>query len=344
MQLEDIVKDWGGFEELVKDLHNNGNISVERDITLIGNSGASRQIDVLLKHTKGLYEYMTLIECKFWSKKVERANIDILYSSMQDLNASKGVFFTTKGYQIGADIFAKSKGIEIFVIRDLTDEEWGLPGKIINLYLQILSKTVLNINTPNTKISYPVGIKQKMEPNLNISFGKKDNHSDNIIISSHKNKCKTLEQYLEKACEHALNEFSKKSFLINSGEECIRYFQITINMPFNEKGEELKLFKDNCIIFIPKIELTIGIKVNQSEIIFDRSENHIYTLAIENCINKQVYIASKKDIIDSTNWDKIEQPKINNHDDIVKNGSIISVISEELFAPEEMNNLTVIKV
>ena len=90
MKIKDVVEDWGGFEELITDLHQDGEFDVQRDVTLIGVSGASRQIDVLIKHKQGPYEYLTLVECKYWKKKVERANIDILYAGMQDLNAAKG--------------------------------------------------------------------------------------------------------------------------------------------------------------------------------------------------------------------------------------------------------------
>lgn len=41
----------------------------------------------------------------------------------EDLNASKGVIFITVGYEAGAEKYAKSKNIDIFVIKDLTQEE-----------------------------------------------------------------------------------------------------------------------------------------------------------------------------------------------------------------------------
>ncbi|KPG98320.1 hypothetical protein AEQ67_13270 [Pseudomonas sp. RIT-PI-q] len=145
MELKDIVKDWGGFEQLVKSMHESGSVEVEHNVTLTGKSGATRQIDVLLKHHCPPYSYLTLIECKYWKRKVERANIDVLAMSISDLSAAKGVFFTTVGYQEGAEIYARSMGITIHVVRELTDDEWGLPGKIVDLYLQFIQPTIIEI-------------------------------------------------------------------------------------------------------------------------------------------------------------------------------------------------------
>lgn len=52
MDFEELVGDWEGFESLVATLHETGNVTVERDVTLSGRSGAPRQIDVLIRHRR----------------------------------------------------------------------------------------------------------------------------------------------------------------------------------------------------------------------------------------------------------------------------------------------------
>ncbi len=69
-KLKDVVSDWGGFEEFVKEIHDSGDVVVERDVILTGRSGAPRQIDVHVTHSQGPYKYSTLIECKYWSKRL----------------------------------------------------------------------------------------------------------------------------------------------------------------------------------------------------------------------------------------------------------------------------------
>ena len=62
--------------------------------------------------------------------------VDVLAAKIEDLNASKGVIITTIGYEKGAELYAKHKNIDIFVVRELTEEEWGSPGRIIEIVLQ----------------------------------------------------------------------------------------------------------------------------------------------------------------------------------------------------------------
>ena len=48
------ISAWGGFEKLVAKLHETGTVTVKHDVTLTGQSGAPRKIDVLIRHAEGL--------------------------------------------------------------------------------------------------------------------------------------------------------------------------------------------------------------------------------------------------------------------------------------------------
>ena len=303
MKIKDVVEDWGGFEELITDLHKDGELDVQRDVTLTGSSGATRQIDVLIKHKNGPYDYLTLIECKYWKKKVERANIDVLYAGMQDLNASKGVFFTTQGYQSGAEQYAKSKGITIFVIRELTDDEWGRPGKVIDFYLQVVQKTIVSIEPFDTKVSFAEHCKDRTNPGLNLEFGKNNDDSHNVVISKHKEKYKTLESIMEYAVTEGVKQFQSKSLLINGGEECTRYLQTNVNVPFEE---DLQIYRDDKIFFLPRVEMTVGLKVSQSRVVIDRSTNYNYALAVIDCVNQKSFTAAKHNKSEFSEWSELK--------------------------------------
>ena len=101
--------------------------------------GADRQIDVLVRHRTGLYEHLIVLECKHWKKRVERLHVDALANACREVGASKGVIFSTKGFQRGAVQQAEHDGIDLFRIRDLTDREWGLPGQVVRLHPPIVS-------------------------------------------------------------------------------------------------------------------------------------------------------------------------------------------------------------
>ncbi|MCD9469545.1 restriction endonuclease [Photobacterium phosphoreum] len=354
--VKDVVPDWGGFEEFVKEIHEGHDVVVERDVTLIGQSGAPRQIDVHVTHTKGPYEYSTLIECKHWKNKVKRQQIENMYASMDDLNASKGVIFTTSGFQSGAETYSKAKNIDIYVIRDLKPEEWGMPGRDIEFYVQIFSKSIVSIDCHDTMIAKPEGVDTHYNNELSLCFGAKDHvlHDiksiepktgqlqtisvpNNQIVSSHKKKGFTLEEYLESAATHGQSSVTNNAFLINNGEECTRYLSVTVNMPFKEKGELLKVISKGQLIYIPKITMEVGIKVHQFKFRHDRGSNLLYALAVEDCIGNNSFSISKEKNKSEVHWQKIS--KESNTTTSLVNGSILKVTTNGFFDASEMNGL-----
>ena len=149
----DLLINWKEFELFIKRLYEQDEeLDVEHDVTLTGKSNAKRQIDVLIKHKTLFHEYITIVECKRWKHRVDRSRVDILYAAMDDLNASKGVIFTTVGYEKGALEYAKSKNIDLFLVRDLKSEEWGLPGRNINFFIQTYCGKLDVLNISDTKL------------------------------------------------------------------------------------------------------------------------------------------------------------------------------------------------
>lgn len=132
----DQLVDWQDFERFVRDMYaQDGDLIVEHNAEERGKSGALRQTDVKFTHRGAGMTYTTLVECKKWKQKVTRDRIDVLASSVEDLGANKGVMFTTTGYEPGAEAYAEHKGIELFVVRDLTDDEWGAPGRNVSFWM-----------------------------------------------------------------------------------------------------------------------------------------------------------------------------------------------------------------
>lgn len=338
-----IVKDWGGFEKFIAQIHEDGDVIVQHNQTLTGKSGASRQIDIVVTVQKGPYEYLTLIECKFWNSSVKREQIDVLWASMQDLNASKGAFFTTKGFQKGAQKYAESKGISLYKVREITDDEWGKPGRVIDIFLQVIQRTVRNFVPEVNGIAAINGAKLPASDAplpINISLG--DDNSSCMIVSEHKKKYSTFEALITHHSLEVMNIYLANPPLINSGEECVRYLLYPVNLLFPKNI----IIKQNSLLFkMPKISFEVGIKAHQSRIIVDRSSKLAYALAVVDCINKKTFAVSKA----------LDQPKpiwtpLINHDKIqvqsgsdekaIINGSILAVSIKNFFSPDEMDGLT----
>lgn len=331
MKPAEVVKDWNGFEKFVAHLHEGSEVTVEHNKTLMGNSGATRQIDVVLTHRKGPYEYLTLIECKYWNKRVKREQIDVLWASLQDLNAAKGVLFTTKGFQAGAEIYAESKGITIFVIRELSDEEWGRPGRLIDFVFQIFQKTVIGIRPTVIGVS---GVQGPRPTTINISLGS-DSPSKCVVLSQHNTKFPSMESIVDHYSTEAMVNLKNRAFTLNGGVECTRYFTKPIKLNF---PNPLIIKQDDALYLVSDIDMEVGIKISQTNIKIDRAQHLSYALAVVDCVNNQVYAVSKENTDPLSNWTPLSTES-SSSDDVLQNGSVASGIVEGYFDPKEMVGL-----
>lgn len=138
--------DWNAFERFIKELHAaDGDVIVQHNVTEIDRYGAKRQIDVKIVRKSPLYTLTTLVECKRWKEPVGRDRVDVLAASLEGLAANHGAIFTTTGFEEGAVAYARSKGIELYLVRDLSDQEWGLPGRHLHFHLHMAAAELRNV-------------------------------------------------------------------------------------------------------------------------------------------------------------------------------------------------------
>lgn len=325
----DLITDWGGFEQLITDMHNTGSVNVNRNIVMTGLSGAPRQIDVLITHQEGPYEYKTLAECKYWNTRVGRDEVDKFYSTMQDVNASKGVIFTNVGYQEGAEIFAKAKGIKLFRVRDLTDKEWGLPGRRILIYLQYFSKTVRNFS-----------IVMAPSRHIPIHLGNADDKSRTEIYKQSGESLGSLEGKIEQAVHRAIEEIKNKRWLLNHGENSTNYSIVPVTMPF-DPPIVVRQGTNQSLVF--RINMEVGIKIEQSKIEHDRGQNFHYVLAVEDVVSRQAHLASKRLYSELSQWQQVNKEDIA-LEDVFVNGSIMQIVQKDFFDPKELDGKESISV
>lgn len=342
MSITELVTDWGGFEKLVATLHETGEVSVEHNAVLKGRSGAPRQIDVLIRHKQGLYTHLVIAECKYWNSAVERLHVDAFATTVREVGASRGVIFSTKGFQSGAITQAKAENIDLFVVRDLTTEEWGLPGRIVDIFLQVVQPGIGNIASPGaTKIGNPLN---NSPIAFNFVFGVDGPESSTPTLKRDGSLGgEPLEKYLfdaaQKALSHGLSQFE----MINGGEECTRYIMCPTNLvpdvPF-------RLLMNGEILIIPKISFDLGIKIDQSRITVDRAKQYKFALALENYVTGTISTASR--LLDATALTTLAEagptePRPDGEAPFV-NGSLLRVVAKGFFPFEEMKGLTPISM
>ncbi|MEZ8081902.1 restriction endonuclease [Enterovibrio norvegicus] len=287
--------DWKNFELFVKDLYSaEGDVLVEHDVTEIGKSGASRQIDVKVTQKTSFHTYTTIIECKYWKKAVERTTVDIVAASIEDLNASKGVIFTTKGYQQGAETYAKSKNIDIFVVRDLLNEDWGKHGRNIQLYLNIVGGKMSKAYFPNAQAMLIVE-EQPDDMNLEINLSQENLDDKAFLLYSAKNGdtgpnlTKILSE-VHNTITHNINlivgqknEFLDHKLLVKSD----------VNVSFS--GFEFRQLRNKfAAVNLSEMAINFVTQISRGELNIDRAESLDYALVVQNYVTDQAHYVSKK--------------------------------------------------
>lgn len=76
---------------------------------------------------------------------------------------------------------------------------------------------------------------------------------------------------------------------------------------------------------VPRIELDIGLLINQSLLAIDRSSGYFFALALEDCVRNRASYATKKSSDAVTVIEPFSIPDPVDSNDVVKNGSLISV-------------------
>jgi hypothetical protein len=294
--LEKLI-DWKEFELFVALIYSESDeITVQHDLTLIGKSKAKRQIDVYVTQKNKLHTYTTIIECKRWKKPVTRQVIDVLFASVEDLNASKGVIFTTKGYEEGAIDYAKSKNIDIFVVRDIREDEFGNLGKTFSLYLQMFNGRLENFDLRNVRWFSPFGLPLRTQlPKFDIYFQKEQEypkHQQLVDLNLNKgpNLVKLLIDIRSDLLKRRLESFNH--LLQPENENVELGFNTRIKLDFSKYKYKF-ISHDGGFIQLDYIYFDLINCMSQSKMNFDRTESVDFALIVENYISKQKNFVSK---------------------------------------------------
>jgi hypothetical protein len=338
--------DWKEFELFVTDLYKySDEVIVEHNVIEIGKSSVPRQIDVRVIHKTKLHTYKTIIECKSWKHSVDRAKIDILASYMEDLNASKGAIFTTKGYQEGAVEYAKYKSIDIFIVRDLTEEEWGKPGRHIMFYLQFLNASITNFSPIKADFK-PTNANPPKDFKLNIQI-KKDFLDENqyLVSTVDERKGKHIVEILNDVRIKLLKTIGEQTGLIkidNKTDKVQIGFKTKVHIDFSE-WEFCQFKYPFGFIKINDLEFEVLSTIDQNVFKTDRAEQLDFALVVENYITKQRNVVTKAKTFSAFNiLEQLKDNVDNNDGEALVNGSIIKIYFEP-YVSIDLKAYTIVK-
>jgi hypothetical protein len=337
LSIENIVEDWGGFEKLVAKLHETGDVRVERDATLIGRSGAPRQIDVLLRHKQGLYEHLVVVECKYWNRNVERSDVDSLVRTVHEVGASRGVIFSSKGFQSGAITQAEHDKIDLFTVREPTDREWGAPGRHVSLFLHVVSLAPGPVTIHEAYAhAHCAPTANKIDSVIGEGGPRPPTHTP---IETESGKDKTLEEMLTRLAREAGKEvYSPKLASFSGSLRGQIFYRVNVDIV---PTKDIKVYIHDGLLFIRKMSFHLGLRIDQSHIAVDRAKSFVFALAIENCVNRQVFGAARRLGESITELAPLIDVVPDRNGEAIQNNSIISVWLLPMFPFDDFADMKV---
>ena len=319
--------DWGAFEAFVGDLYaGEGDTSVERNVVEVDRHGAKRETDVKITRRARFHTYVTLVECKRWKEPVSRDRIDILGASIDALGANKGAIFTTTGFEEGAVAYAKGKGIDLFVVRDLLPEEWGLPGRHVLLYLHTWAGEFRSISTLN---AHAIPLIDEMPPtfNLGIRLDKEMAKDPNLDLFSVKTGMPgpNLIGILADAHGMILDGLSKGFGLIDGGKTLTLHVRSACEIDL--RGTEYRQLRlPNAAVRLERIKAEFLASVSQVEIKVDRGVDLDFALIVVNYITDQRLLAHRRPSDPGISFSVVD-PADADAQKVLQNGSLLKVLT-----------------
>lgn len=109
------TKPWEQFERLVAAIHTalDPNAKVTWNDTING-----RQFDVTIRFKKGLYDYLTVIECKDFESAVGVEKVEAFITKARDAGAHQAVMASSSGFQRGAREVASRHHVTLVHLSD----------------------------------------------------------------------------------------------------------------------------------------------------------------------------------------------------------------------------------
>ena len=91
--------------------------NIDHNVKLKGTSGYTHQIDICYRLIIWQTEFLVIVECKNYKRRVSVDDLLEFKSRIDDLKVHKGLFVTSSGFQSGAKKFAEANRIALLIIK-----------------------------------------------------------------------------------------------------------------------------------------------------------------------------------------------------------------------------------
>jgi len=120
------VPKWKEFEVLIAKIQSElaPSATVEHNRRIRGRSGRSRQVDIAVTQSIGIYPVLIAVECKRYRRSVKLDKVEAFVTKLRDIGANQGVMISATGFDEGAKAIARENGVTLLSYRQATEADW----------------------------------------------------------------------------------------------------------------------------------------------------------------------------------------------------------------------------
>jgi hypothetical protein len=115
------VPAWKDYQEDTAAYYRGLGLSADTDQLLEGARGAHK-VDVVVRGYRAGVQFLWVVECKHWSRSIEKLHVAALVEIVEDLGADRGLILSKEGFQSGAIRLAKNRNISLTSLEDLRSD------------------------------------------------------------------------------------------------------------------------------------------------------------------------------------------------------------------------------
>lgn len=286
-------ENWSEFEEFILSLYKSNEQAIEviKNYKTEAKSGRIREVDVLVKLGINPHIILLGIECKYWNKKVDGDILDIIKNKKDDLGIDKFAIITTIGYERGAELFARESGIDLFIIRPISDDDFGYSGKTINFKFLGYGSTFTNINMgaelitednmTNENLEYVANKLSKIEIKTFADFDHDYDLYNYRVVFNNGGAYYYKLNFRKNLFQIVLDSWRNFNDLYFDKSEC----HFSIQMEF-ESNYAFFFYERNIVVILKQLVYQVRYFLQKWDLTIDRSETH--PMVLENVIERAI--------------------------------------------------------
>lgn len=115
---------WKDYQEATAAFYRELGLSAETDVSIDGVRG-EHSVDVAVRGHRAGVEFLWIVECKFWDRRVPKATVATLSAIMLDVGADRGIILSRRGFQSGAPAMAQKNNMTLTSLEQLKEDTKG---------------------------------------------------------------------------------------------------------------------------------------------------------------------------------------------------------------------------